>query len=396
MNQLEKLSFKTTIAAGIFLGTISMGTSALASSFMGLGILDGYNFSNSSAVSADGTTVVGSNFMSSGGQEAFRWTSSEGMVGLGFLPSYNSSYGAGVSADGEVVVGFSRVLPPPSPEELMDEAFRWSSSEGMIGLGFLPGDNSSEASDVSANGQVIVGTSSDSIETEAFRWTSSGGMVGLGFLPGTDYSGASGISADGQVVVGVSGSEAFRWTPSGGMVGLGFLPGANSSQAEDVSANGQVVVGGSGIIGREAFRWTPSEGMVSLGSLPDSVDSIALGASGTGDIIVGVDTFYDPSSDAIPRAFIWDELKGIRDLQEVLINDFGLGSDLNGWDLFFAVDISADGLTITGTGRNPSGMTEAWIARLDKTQTVPEPSSLLGLGFTTVIGFLLFIQKKKN
>ncbi len=394
MNQLKKIfSFKTTIAVGIFLGTISMGTSALASSFMGLGVLAEDDFSDAFGVSGDGTTVVGLNSMISGGQEAFRWTDSEGMVGLGFLPGDNGSWAQGASADGEVVVGFSRILS--SPGELMDEAFRWTSSEGMVGLGLLPGDNSSEAFDVSANGQVIVGIGSDSIAREAFRWTPSEGMVGLGFLPGTDDSAASGISADGQVVVGDSGGEAFRWTPSGGMVGLGFLPGTDNSSARGISADGQVVVGSSGnaISGREAFRWTPSEGMVSLGSLPNTDNIIALGSSGTGDIIVGIYILEDPDpmGGSSLRSFIWDEINGIRDLQEVLINDFGLGSALSGWNLSIARDISDDGLTITGSGRNPSGGGEAWIA-----QTVPEPSQLLGLGFTTVIGFLSSIQKKKN
>lgn len=74
-------------------------------------------------------------------------------------------------------------------------------------------------------------------KTQAFRWTSDG-MKGVGFLPGGAYSEAYGVSTDGSVVVGRSGSssgtQAFRWTQAGGVVGLGFLPGGTYSQAYGV------------------------------------------------------------------------------------------------------------------------------------------------------------------
>jgi hypothetical protein len=47
-----------------------------------------------------------------------------------------------------------------------------------------------------------------------------------------------------------------------------------------------------------------------------------------------------------------------------LINDFGLGASLAGWTLTSANDISADGQFIVGSGINPNGNTEAWLARL--------------------------------
>ena len=68
----------------------------------------------------------------------------------------------------------------------------------------------------------MVGHSTLASGYEAFRWTETGGMEGLGFLiEGSLYSRANDVSADGSVVVGFSryGSttEAFRWTESGGM-----------------------------------------------------------------------------------------------------------------------------------------------------------------------------------
>jgi hypothetical protein len=54
-------------------------------------------------------------------------------------------------------------------------------------------------------------------------------------------------------------------------------------------------------------------------------------------------------------------------LREFLISQ-GVGN-LSGWTLQFAGGISDDGLTIAGTGRNPAGNPEAWVA------TIPEPAT---------------------
>ena len=51
----------------------------------------------------------------------------------------------------------------------------------------------------------------------------------------------------------------------------------------------------------------------------------------------------------------------MRDLMDVLT---GLGVNLNGWILTEARAISADGTTIVGTGTDPAGQTEAWIATI--------------------------------
>jgi hypothetical protein len=66
-------------------------------------------------------------------------------------------------------------------------------------------------------------------------------------------------------------------------------------------------------------------------------------------------------SDFGSEAFIWDDTNGMQGLKDVL-NSQGL--NLTGWRLTEASAISDDGTTIVGTGKNPLGQTEAWIANI--------------------------------
>ncbi|MFM7711813.1 MAG: PEP-CTERM sorting domain-containing protein, partial [Microcystis sp.] len=124
---------------------------------------------------------------------------------------------------------------------------------------------------------------------------------------------------------------------------------------------------------------------VGLGYLPGgSFPSFALGVSADGSVVVG-----NSNSANGQETFIWNSTQGMRSLREILTNDYGL--NLTGWTLTEATGISADGLTIVGTGLNPSGNPEPWIARLNpqNNPSVPEPSSILGLGLFSLVGFLI-------
>lgn len=152
--------------------------------------------------------------MNSSGPQAFRWTASNGMVGMGYLPGGDESRAEAVSADGSVVVGYSIVSGDL-------HAFRWTQAAGLTDLG------KGMPMGISADGLTIVGMDFSGV---IVRWTQATGMVGLRNLPGGDGGFATAVSADGSVIVGsaqnsAGHSEAFRWTQAGGMVGLGTTPG---------------------------------------------------------------------------------------------------------------------------------------------------------------------------
>jgi probable HAF family extracellular repeat protein len=351
-------TMRSNLVAVIAVATLA--ALAQGAAFRGLGDLPGGKTESwTGGVSADGQVVVGQS-ASSAGTEAFRWTAETGMVGLGDLPGgIFYSEATGISADGMVIAGRSSSTRGA-------EAFRWTTAAGMVPLGDLPGGRfASAAYAVSADGSTVVGESASALSGEyheAFRCTAATGLVPLGDLPGGDFrSDAQAVSADGSVVVGSSvsatGWEAYRWTETTGMVGLGDFPGGyTNSLGFGVSADGSVVVGRgySGVFDlstHEAFRWTAQSGLVPLGFAPGDDWSIAYSVSDDGNTIVG---------DNANHAIIWDPVHQMRLLRDVLITDYGL--DLTGWQLTSARSLSADGNTIAGSGVNPTGQYEAWVA----------------------------------
>jgi hypothetical protein len=58
---------------------------------------------------------------------------------------------------------------------------------------------------------------------------------------------------------------------------------------------------------------------------------------------------------------MWDQVNGVRSMVSVLQT---AGVDLTGWSLASANAVTPDGKIVVGTGYNPSGNIEAWLARL--------------------------------
>lgn len=375
----KNLLRKVAIVCLAFISTIVLYTNPIfghETNFQGLGDLPGgLYFSKAFGVSPDGSVVVGQS-NSGKGMEAFVWTPSEGMVGLGdFDEKKVFSLATAISANG-TVVGRGRLANHP-------QAFRWTQEKGISDLGGTEASPvSTEALGISANGRVIVGNilGENTNDKQAFLWTEQSGFKELGDLPGGEkVSFAYAIASDDQVVVGRSksanGIEAFYWTEKKGMVALGDLPGGEFfSTALGVSSDGNVVVGfGTTRTGAQAFRWTQQTGMVWLGEVPGvKAGSAAFDASKDGSIIVGTITY----GEAGDEAFIWDSKSGFQHLESVLKNKYGLKQELQGWTLEQALSMSEDGSTIVGFGVNPEGKREGWIARIKTPLDDPDQNTL--------------------
>lgn len=348
---------------------------ALPATFTPLGgVVPGYAFSEAWAISADGTVVAGTSSNGQGGSEPFRWTLATGMTGLGTVPGGTPGGGAsGMSGGADVIVGTGKL-------DQHGQAFQWRGSTGMTSLAPLsalpPTQNFAIA--VSDDGTRIAGQSTSAGGPEATLWI-DGAAVGLGDLPGGEFSsGVSDISADGQVVVGAGTpvfgqAEAFRWTVATGLEGLGFPTGASFSTATAISRDGAVIAGWGGTsLGSElAFLWTDANGFRSLGELPGgSAQSQANDLSEDGAVVVGNSIWSDGIVPARQEAFVWTEATGMQRLFDLLVA--GGATGLDGWILSDATAISADGTVIAGWGRDPGRRAQAFVANLT---TVPLPGS---------------------
>ena len=341
------------------------GFSAAASFFRPLGDLDPQLPGTIvRGVSNGGAVVVGSCVVNGpviALPFACRWTEATGWQAL------TEGDANAVSVDGAVIVGNAGVLGGTS------DAFRWTQSNGVVKI-VDPG-RYSFAYDVSADGSVVAGTVFEPFPEQAFRWTAATGAVPIGPVGAEEL----GISADGSVIVGDGPTFAFRWTEASGMVSLPGLPGSVGSSGRDVSPDGLVSVGASFELllpfyyNQRPVRWSATGIVEALELLPGMAAGFA-NAVAAGSVIVGSQA-VDPRALG-DIAFLWDPIHRSRSLQAVLEQEHGL--DLTGWTLTDAGAISPDGRAIVGSGVNPTGKPEVWLAVLECSDPVDSDGDGVG------------------
>jgi len=118
---------------------------------------------------------------------------------------------------------------------------------------------------------------------------------------------------------------------------------------------------------RHAYRFTSWDGHAEqLGAIPrgrgpneqeQEDTSTAIAVSDDGSVVVGISGRTPPTD-----AFIWTPETKIVRLTDYLTTKGVTG--FTGWTLVNAVAVSPDGKIISGTGINPAGLAEGWIAKL--------------------------------
>ncbi|MEJ5385216.1 MAG: hypothetical protein WHS44_10090 [Fimbriimonadales bacterium] len=315
-----------------------------------LGNLPGGSGSEALGVSND-AVVTGTATNTDSFPRAFRWTETSGMQDLGTLGGVLSR-GTAISADGSTIVGYSS----DSNGSLV--AFRWRNGQ-MEALSHLSSVRWSEAYGVSADGAVVSGHSWWGSNFRVARWQVNT-VVGLNAPSGAIATRGWGVSGDGQVVVGAAFYPSFglpearaaRWQGNAIQL-LGALDGYRRSWAFAASHDGSVIVGyalANGDNGPStSIHWVNGQ-VQNLGWLPlEGADgSIAYGVSGDGAIVVG-------NSDG--RAYRWTETRGMENLNTVYASLLADGSQL-----YTANAISANGRYIVGQGYNAAAQrTEAFL-----------------------------------
>ena len=194
------------------------------------------------------------------------------IVGTGFATD--------ISADGSVVVGNSLGS---------FEAFRWTPGFGVTPLGRCScwAGHLAGTPDVSADGRVVTATisSADSSYVTAGRWTLGAGWEEL-LPPGppdmaqidNQYASAWGLSEDGSMVTGLywrSGASdgtahAFRASTPGSAEGLGSQ--GRDSRGNDANQDGSVVVGWSAT---SFGYWQPTVWVDGVMTVIDTTDGFA-------------------------------------------------------------------------------------------------------------------------
>lgn len=313
---------------------------APCAAFSGIGVPEELVNTFVTGISGDGRVVVGHGENANDTSHAFRseWALPDGFQALDVLSGAGDSVALAASRDGFAVVGRSN-----------GRGFRWTET-GLVDLGvWAEGDTESEAVDVSADGNVVLLTSTGSDGTRlAYRWLNGGGKS-----PIIGMEEARGISADGNVSVGNrlgAGNEAVVAAP--GIQVLGTLPGDSVAFARAISADGTVAVGVSGSCGCRGFRWQ--------GGTMQGTEGLfrALATSGDG-AVVGGDSVDATCSGG--KAAVWTAQRGAR---SVACEALPAGIIPSGWSLTLVTAVSDDGRVIAGEGINPELVSEGWVAVL--------------------------------
>ncbi|WP_432409953.1 T9SS type A sorting domain-containing protein [Rasiella sp. SM2506] len=304
-------------------------------------------------------------------QTHFLWDETTGFETIGgVVPAPGIGGKTGISDNG-LTIGASSLN---TTSGLIELSMYDVATQTWTPLGGLGGDDGQEASSshaISGDASTIVGlgyTAGDNLP-HAIRWTDAEGVIDLGSTVAGAYSRANATNLDGTVVGG------WQDTATGFRQGAVWIDGVQQTietangdpigPIETVSNDGVWAAGEGNFANNfQAYRWSEAAGVESIGPpLSPGHRGFTSGLNEDGSIAVGV---YRPNG--VPaifgQGFIWTEATGIQNLNDYATS---LGIDTQGVTLAFPLDISADGSTIVGSGKDSNNNTVGFVLKLAPT-----------------------------
>lgn len=290
-------------------------------------------------------------------------------------------------AKGAAAIAFTDENQTFDNVSLDNRHFRWTENGGLEEINFVATDGREALfiRDISADGSRILalGRRADEIAQYPLIWDASAGVTSVGVATDTYTV----MSDDGSTIA----SSAGVWRNDG----AGFQP-FNDGVGEPVERVSEISADGTAIVWNQAnatsqdevWLWREGRGNVLLQGF---------GLTGVGNTSVisadGLRVYGDTNAEFTgvgSGAAVWDETHGTRLLQDVLVNEQGLGDVLAGWDLRNVEYITSDGI-ILGRAVNPQGEAVDYALVF---QAVPEPSGMTLTFLALLIGNARFIQRR--
>ncbi len=185
------------------------------------------------------------------------------------------------------------------------------------------------------------------------------------FPPGMVYGTIKALNDEGTIAFGggpdatIEGFSGLRWTKAEGLELIPDIAGGVNDAGLDSCDSTGFRASGSASPPEEkwlASVWDPVNGWTLVGKVKGSHTGSSLLIDGSGFAGGGTSGFH-ASDDR--TAFYWNARDGIRSVEDVLVNDYGL-TEAVGWTLTDVDGISENGYFLTGRGIGPKGVENWW------------------------------------
>jgi uncharacterized membrane protein len=306
------------------------------------------------AASADGSVVAGYN------QGSFwYWTSEAGLVQIGGVtPSGGGAGNADISDDG-TRMGYTIINSATGKTEGAFYEIATGTTTPVGNFGFSCDLSATSCWGMSGDGTTMVGLGWHNLcAARAYRFSAEGGLVDLGTLVPGSSSRANACSSDGSVIAGwqdtAQGARQAAYWKNGVEKFIFTQTGLPLGEAGVVSNDGNWILGlGASTNNNLAWRWSEQTGYVPLPATP--IPGFRGYPTGISDDASRVLMFYRTPFPPATAGEGYLVINGALNSLELLAASQGITIPA-GVRMALPLGLSADGYTVVGTARTPTGI----------------------------------------